>query len=220
MYVKQSISIMALLAAVVFLGFFLMFAGRADAEDVKLPEPQTTGGAGMFDMLKNRASALSGSFPAGAVSMEELSTLLWAASGLNRPEKGWTVPMAMGREPYCKVYAAGEQGVFLYDWKDNVLREITKGDVRGELGSQGFIANVPYILIFVTDGEALESFGARGAGWGYVAVGAMTQNVYLAAEALSIGVRYMASMNPDAVRGHLKLADSDTPVCIMPVGKK
>ena len=198
-----------------------MFVAGAKAEDVKLPEPRTTGGAGIFDMLKHRASALSGSFPTGAVSMEELSTLLWAASGLNRPEKGWTVPMAMGREPYCKVYAAGEMGAFLYDWKNNALKEISKDDIRSALGSQGFIANASYILVFVIDGEAVGKFdGTRGAEWGQVAVGAMTQDVYLAAEALNIGVRYMASMKADAVRSLLKLADSDTPVCIMPMGKR
>ena len=153
--------------------------------------------------------------------MEELSTLLWAASGLNRPGKGWTIPLAMGREPYCKVYAAGENGVFLYDWKDNALKEISKGDVRGELGSQGFIAGAPYILVFVIDGEAVGTFGGtRGDDWGKVAVGAMTQNVYLAAEALDVGTRYLASMKQDAVRSHLKLADADTPLCIMPIGKK
>ena len=207
----------AWLMVVIFLG---MFIGRAEAGDIKLPEPQMTGGPGIFDMLKHRTSALSASFPTGSVSTEELSTLLWAASGLNRPGKGWTVPLARGREPYCRVYAAGEQGVFLYDWKDNVLKEIGKGDVRSELGNQGFIANAPYILIFVADGKALEAFDARGPEFAQVAVGAMTQNVHLAAEALNIGVRYLASLNADAVRRHLKLTDADTTICIMPVGKK
>jgi hypothetical protein len=202
----------------IFLGVFI---GHASAENVQLPDPQVTGGAGIFDVLKHRASASSGSFPTGAVSMEELSTILWAASGLNRPGKGWTVPMAMGREPYCKVYAAGENGAFLYDWKNNVLKEISKSDVRSALGSQGFIAKAPYILVFVIDGEAAGKFdGTRGADWGRVAVGAMTQNVYLAAEALNIGVRYIAFLKADAVRNHLKLTDADTPICIMPLGKR
>ena len=213
MYSKRSIFSAALLITLITLV-------TAEAGDVKLPEPQMTGGPGVFDTLKNRTSATSASFPTGAVSMEDLSTILWAASGLNRPGKGWTVPMAMGREPYCKVYVAGEQGVFLYDWKNNSLKEIAKGDVRSELGSQGFIANAPYILVFVVDGKALDSFGARGANWGLVAVGAMTQNVYLATEALNISARYLASVKPDAARAHLKLLDADTPVCIMPLGKR
>lgn len=199
--------------AVMVLVLLGTFARAAYAEDVKLPEPRTAGGAGVFDMLKNRASALAGSYPTGSVSMEELSTILWAASGLNRPGRGWTVPMAMGREPYCKVYAVGENGAFLYDWKDNLLREVANGDVRGDIGNQSFVAKAPYILVFVIDGKAAGE-------WGQVAVGAMTQNVYLAAEALDIGTRYMASLKADAVREHLKLTEGDIPVCIMPIGKR
>ena len=212
---KRTFNLALVLA--VFLGVFI---GRAGAEDVKLPDPQTSGGPGVFDMLQRRASALSASFPTGPVSMEELSTILWAASGLNRPGKGWTIPLARGQEPYCRVYVAGEQGIFLYDWKDNSLKEIAKGDVRNELGSQGFFANVPYILVFVADGKAVEAFGERGPGFAQVAVGSMTQNIHLAAEALNIGVRYFATFNADAARGHLKLAGNDTPVCVMPMGKR
>ena len=208
-------------ACLVMSVFLVVFAGSACAEDVKLPEPQMSGGPGVFDMLKHRASALSGSFPTGAVSMEELSTLLWAASGLNRPGKGWTIPLAMGREPYCKVYAAGEQGAFLYDWKDNSMKEISQDDIRSSLGNQGFVAAAPYVLVFVSDGKAVGAFsGGRGEAWAYVAAGAMTQDVYLAAEALNIGTRYLASMNADAVRSHLKLEAADTPICLMPLGKK
>ncbi|MDR1731988.1 MAG: nitroreductase family protein [Synergistaceae bacterium] len=194
----------------------------AAAADVALPAP-LTGGIGIFDALKHRVSAGGSDFPTGEISLEELSSLLWAATGINRTgmRKGWTVPMAMGREPYCRVYVTGAKGTFFYDWNEHALREISQDDIRGKVGSQGFVGKAPYVLIFVTDGRALEEFDAsRGPAWGQVAVGAMTQNVYLAAESLNIGVRYIASLKADAVRPGLKLADNDTPVCIMPIGKK
>jgi nitroreductase len=128
--------------------------------------------------------------------------------------------MAMGREPYCKVYVAGGDGVFLYDWSRNALKEISKDDIRGSIGKQPFVAKASHVLIFVIDGAAVEGFGARGAEWGYAAVGAMTQNVYLAAEGLGIGVRYIASLSPDVAREALKLAAKDVPACIMPIGKR
>ena len=208
---------------VVLAAFFLCLVSVAAAEAaefVKLPAPQTSGGAGVFDMLKHRASALGGSFPTGKISQEELSTLLWAATGLNRPDKGWTVPMAMGREPYCKVYVTGAEGTFLYDWKTHSLAETSKDDARSAVGGQGFVAQASHVLIFVTDGKAIGSFGGRGADWGPVAVGAMTQNVYLAAEALGIGARYMASLKADAVRSVCALESEDVPLCIMPIGKR
>ncbi|MDR1979271.1 MAG: nitroreductase family protein [Synergistaceae bacterium] len=189
--------------------------------DIKLPEPLTEGGSGIFALLKSRASAASGSYPTGQVSQEELSTLLWAASGLNRPGKGWTVPMAMGREPYCKVYVAGDEGTFLYDWKEHSLKEISKDNVKSTIGTQPFVAKASHVLIFVTDGKALGSLNnARGAEWAYVAVGSMTQNVYLAADSLNIGVRYMASLSGDVTRASLRLEEGDVPICIMPIGKR
>jgi nitroreductase len=187
--------------------------------DVELPAPRTEGGEGIFSVLKNRASAGGSNYPTGQVSPEELSTLLWAATGLNRP-KGWTVPMAMGREPYCKVYVAGADGVFLYDWSRNALKEISANDIRSSIGRQAFVANSSHVLIFVLDGVAVEGFGARGADWGYVAVGAMTQDVYLAAEALGIGARYMASLSLDVAHEALKLDEKDVPVCIIPIAKR
>jgi nitroreductase len=189
--------------------------------DVKLPEPRTEGGSGIFSLLKSRASALGSGYPTGKVSQEELATLLWAATGLNRTGKGWTVPMAMGREPYCKVYVASDDGTFLYDWKEHALKEISKNNVKGTIGRGAFVAQASHVLVFVTDGKALAGLGGgRGADWGFFAVGAMTQNVYLAADALDIGVRYMASLSADVARASLQLQENDVPVCIMPIGKR
>lgn len=197
-------------------------AGPTSAQaSFALPGPQKSGGAGIFDALSARASAGQGNFPAGAISPGELSTILWAASGLNRPDKGWTVPMAMGREPYCKVYVLGEDGAFLYDWRKHALNTVAKGDVRPRISGQAFAARAPYVLVFVADGAALGAFNTpRAAGWGETLVGAMTQNVYLAANALDIGARYMASLNEGAAREALGIGEADTPICIMPLGKR
>ena len=209
---------------VVVLSAFVLLPFAAGAEDLKLPAPKTFGGAGVFDMLNKRASASGGNFPQGSITKEELSTLLWAASGLNRSGAGWTIPLSMGRDPYCKIYVTGKEGTFLYSWKEHVLKDISKHDLRGKVGGAnfaGFVANAPYVLIFVTDGKALKTFSnPRAPEWGPVAVGAMTQNVYLAAEALGIGVRYVASLRDEVVRKELKLDKSDTPICLMPMGKK
>jgi nitroreductase len=48
----------------------------------------------------------------------------------------------------------------------------------------------------------------------------MTEHVYLAADSLNIGVRYMASLNADFVRAKLGLSADDTPVCLLPMGHR
>ena len=195
-------------------------AAAEAAEVIKLPPPQTSGGPGVFDMLRNRASALGGSFPTGKVSHEELSTLLWAATGLNRPDRGWTVPMARGHAPYVRVYVTGEDGTFLYDWSEHALVRTSNEDGRKTISSQGFVENASHVLIFVQDMKAFEPFGGRWVEFGPVAAGAMTQNVYLAAEALGIGTRYMVNLNADVIRSICGLDDVDVPLSIMPIGKR
>ena len=198
----------------------LLPVGAASA-DVSLPAPQRTGGSGVFDALGSRASAVGADFASMKdVSLENLSTVLWAATGLNREEKGWTVPMAMGMEPYVKVYVARSDGTFLYDWRAHALKEVSKEDVRGRVGKQDFVAKAPCTLIFVSDSAALSRKFKDNDGeeFAAVAAGAMTQNVYLASGALGIGTRYIRSARDDEIERILSLPDDDDVLCIMPMG--
>ena len=200
----------------------LLPVGAASA-DVPLPAPQRSGGLGVFDALGSRASAVGADFASMKdVSLENLSTVLWAATGLNRGEKGWTVPMAMGMEPYVKVYVARADGTFLYDWRAHALKEVSKEDVRGRVGKQDFVAKAPCTLIFVSDSAALSKKfkDDDGEEFAAVAAGAMTQNVYLASGALGIGTRYIRSARDDAIERILSLRDDDDVLCIMPMGVK
>lgn len=215
------------LTALFLLSITFVFEARAaevptaSQPSFTLPAPQKSGGEGIYDALSHRVSGTRGDFPHGDISTQELSTILWAASGLNRPEKGWTVPMASGSEPYCKIYVLGRDGVFLYDWRQHVLNTVSKGDARLEISGQRFVAEAPYVLLFVADGKVLNGLNdPRAAGWAPILTGAMTQNVHLAVGSMGIGARYMASMKTDVARDALRLDPSDTPICIMPLGKK
>jgi nitroreductase len=190
--------------------------------DVKLSKPRTSGGDEIFSLLERRASGTRGNFPNGDVALDDLSTILWAATGLNRGGKGWTVPLAGGRPPYVKIYAVKNDGVFRYDWKEHSLAEISAKNEIGNISNDDFVRKSPCVLVFVSDTTNLGSMGRFNAdnSLSYNAAGAMGQNVYLAADALGISTRYMISMNTSAVKEELKLEESDTPLCIMPLGKR
>ncbi|MDR2528845.1 MAG: nitroreductase family protein [Synergistaceae bacterium] len=186
----------------------------------ELPPPRMEGGMGLFEAFKKRASVPGGDFPTGKLELEELSTILWAASGLNRGERGWTVPMARGLAPYCKVYVAEDVGIFLYDWRTHSLKEISKENVRAKVGAQSFVKMAPCILIVVADGEGLAEFDEPDrAEFANVAAGAMTQDIYLAAAALGVGTRYIHSMRVDEIQRALGLPEGDRPICLMMLGK-
>lgn len=188
--------------------------------DVTLPAPQKKEGMGLFDTLKKRASTPGGGFPTGMVSDDELSSILWAASGLNRGKNGWTVPMVSGKPPYVRLYVASEKGTFLYEWEGHYLREINNQDIRGDIGKQSFTKRAPYIFIFVSDGDNLKDYDTQQANdFSQIAVGAMSQNVYLSATALKLSTRYIHSINPEFISQSLQLPENSKPIGIMLIGK-
>jgi SagB-type dehydrogenase family enzyme len=156
------------------------------------------------------------------VSLEDLSTLLWAASGLNRGQTGWTVPMAEGLAPYVRIYVAYEKGTYRYDWQDHKLIEINQDNIKAKIGGHGFVKMAYYVLILTTDMEVLGQL-KHGSDFkdefANVLVGAMTQDIYLAAGALNLGTRYIHSMNKEAISQILGLSEADYPIALMLVGK-
>ncbi|MDR1037852.1 MAG: nitroreductase family protein [Deltaproteobacteria bacterium] len=198
-----------------------LFLPAALAADIELPAPRTEGGTGIFEALKKRSSAAGGDFSAAEVSMEELSTVLWAASGLNRGESGWTVPMAEGLPPYVDVYAIGNSGTYRYDWKANSLVEISQENIKDKIGHQGFIRRAAWILVFASSPEGFAKLRhpESGPDFAQVLTGAMTQDVYLAAVALNLGTRYIHSFYADELKAGLKLPEGSVPIALMLIGK-
>jgi opacity protein-like surface antigen len=210
------------LAALTVAAMAALAAPAAQAADIDLPAPRTEGGIGLFDAMKKRSSAAGGDFSPAEVSLEDLSTLLWAASGLNRGETGWTVPMAEGLAPYVDVYALGNAGVFRYDWKANRLVEISAENIKGKVGQQAFVRRASWILAFASNPDELAKLehGASAADeFAQVLTGAMTQDIYLAAAALNLGARYIHSMYPDEIKAGLKLPEGSVPIALMLIGK-
>lgn len=200
---------------------FCVSSVPALAREGKLPDPEKSGGMPLFEAMNERGSPGQSSFPSGKIGREDLSTILWAASGHNRNGSKWTVPMAMGRPPYCKIYVASDDGVFLYNWKDHSLVEISKEKVNERIAMQDFVKSAPLILYFVADGKELQGFtGPMQTEAGPLLAGAMSQNVYLACEAVGVGARVVYSIKRDEASSQLKLSGDDTPLFAMPMGKK
>lgn len=210
------IMMLLLLAAVISPAF----AARAMAAEGRLPEPKKTGGTPVFESIDRRGSAGQADFPLRNPTAEDVSTVLWAASGNNRNGGKWTVPMAMGRPPYCKIYLLSGDGAFLYDWKNHALVEVAGDNLIGTLFLQDAFKKAPMALIFVIDGEESAGFGSPiKEEAGPVLAGAMSQNVYLACGGLDIGTRVVYSIDRGKASSLLKLASADQPLFGMPFGK-
>jgi SagB-type dehydrogenase family enzyme len=196
------------LTFVIALALVLCFAAPVWAEapkPIQLPAPQTDGGRPLMQVLKDRAT--SRDFKSDPLPAQELSNLLWAADGINRPDSGKrTAPTAMDRRE-IDIYVVTADGAFAWDPKANVLNQVATGDLREATGKQDFVKVAPLELLFVAD---YAKMGERGKEmhelFSWVDTGYISQNVYLycANAGLATVVRAMLDRDPLAKAMNLR----------------
>ncbi len=166
------------------------FLAAQEAEIIKLPAPQMTGGKPLLDCLKARQSARD--FGPEKLSPQVLSNLLWAANGINRPDSDKrTAPSAVNWQD-IDLYAATADGLFLYLPKEHALKKVLAEDVRAATGSQDFVRTAPLNLVYVSDYAKLPRGTDDDRRFHSAAhTGFISQNVYLfcASEGLITVVR-------------------------------
>jgi len=181
-----------LATGLVFVIFFtLSCAAQAveALEAIQLPQPVTTGGRPLMEVLKERRTTRE--FKADPIPMQVLSNLLWAAFGVNRPDGRRTAPSAVNWQE-MDIYVTLERGAYRYDAKQNKLEPVAAKDVRSATGGQPFVATAPLNLVYVADyakvkiQDAEDKVRFTNADAGFIA-----QNVYLfcASEGLGTVVR-------------------------------
>jgi nitroreductase len=117
-----------------------------------LPEPSKTGGMPLMEALSLRRSTRE--FSPRKLPDQVLSDILWAAYGVNRASGDRTAP-CWRHVLVIDVYAAMEDGLWLYDPKRHALLAHPAGDVRARTGRQDFPAAAPLNLVYVAHGERL-----------------------------------------------------------------
>ena len=208
----------------------MLATSSAGAVDIKLPPPQLDmATAGIFQLLNKRISALPpDNLGAQGISTQDISNLLWAASGLNRPGRGWVIPIASGSAPapYWRVYAVMENGIFLYNWRSHELMQTSRADVRNIMFVQNFSPTPPLIIVFVEDKYIIDDVNTvtnnryASIDIGAMAVGGMCQNVYLASEALNMATRFMLYLKFAEINKALDLSEDDKVIGAMPIWPK
>ncbi|MBR5464387.1 MAG: SagB/ThcOx family dehydrogenase [Alistipes sp.] len=118
-------------------------------EVIELPAPDLSRGMNISEALQNRRSWRE--YSAEKLSMEELSGVLWAAAGINRPENDHlTAPSALALYPIT-VYAFFEEGIYRYEAKGHRLVRVKEGNYMVKAGAQGFVETAALNLVYVAD---------------------------------------------------------------------
>lgn len=198
----------------------------AYAENIRLPEPEKTGGMSLTEALTLRRTERE--FGDKDFNVQELSNLLYSAGGVNRPEGLLVYPVGMGVQD-TKIFVIMRDGVYEYDPHTHSLEQIEYGDHRAECNSHNdFAGKASVNLVYVHDLDAWKKYltGERAipkdaaVRMGMFHSGAIMQNVYLFAASQNWNNVVQGSFDNAKLRELLKLNDSQTITLLHSVGVK
>lgn len=197
---------------------------------MELVKPAADGGKSVLAALWERKTNRNVSDK--PLSPQELSNLLWAAWGVNRPEgvrgrPGRTAATASNAQE-IDLYVVLPSGIYLYDGPAHRLVPKVEGDHRAAVGRRrgGAMAQAPAILVFVADiakyaSAPLQEPGLRNdeiqKSYYNVAIGLIAGNVYLYAASAGL-TAWFHNCNKPELTTLLKLGPDQRVVYAQTVG--
>ena len=160
------------------------------AQDINLPAPDKTGGKPLMQALNERQSIRT--FTKDNLTQQQLSDLLWAGWGINRPaDKKRTAPSSRNVQE-IDVYVALPSGLFLYVAESHTLKQIYNKDLRKLCGSQDFVAEAALNIVYVADmaklgkkeGDVINDSDLLSS---YANTAFIAQNIYLYCASANLG---------------------------------
>lgn len=187
-------------------------------EAVKLPAPDMKLKMTLMESLQQRHSTWKHTDK--AVSDAELATVLWAATGINRPDdQRITAPSAVNAQD-IQVYVMRADGTFLYNVAEHRLDRVSDKDLREAVcGRDPQPKQAPIMLLLVSD---LNKFGGDSEFARAMApldAGYVSENICLACTALGLCTVPRMTMDYDTLKRELGLSDIQLPLLNHPVSK-
>jgi SagB-type dehydrogenase family enzyme len=201
--------------------------GARLGEGGELPEPRKDGNVSVEETLLTRRSIRT--YSGEALTLEDVSQLLWAAQGITSPKGFRTAPSAAATYTLETYLVVGDvdnlvEGVYRYQPTGHKLVKVLDGDYRPQLTSESvgryFIeGGAIYILFTGVYSRIGTTAGGEGAKYVHMEVGHTAQNVYLQAVALGLGTVVNGGISSDQIREILEIPENEQPLYFMPVGR-
>lgn len=190
------------------------------SEIIKLPAPEKTGGIGVLDAVSARQSA--GDFEDTELTLQQLSTLLWVAGGVNRENGKLTYATAMNNQDMI-IFAFTKSGTYRYNPSDHSLTLIAEGDNRALTGGQPFVAKAAIDLLYIQDagkwsGRPIPPEVILNCGFAHA--GLSMQGVYLYAASQGCGARTRMNFDREGLTKLLGLTENHNFTLMQCVGPK
>ena len=208
-------------AALSLVMIFIITGGFMQAQElqtIKLPAPTLQDDKPLMQALEERKS--SREFSEKELSQQDLSNILWAANGINRPETGHRTSPSARNIQDIDIYTILKDGAYRYDPRHHELVLIVAGDYRKDAGMQGYVATAPLNLIYVSDLSKMSMYKDHDeviltAG---IDAGHCSQNVYLYGAAAGLGVVVRTSVDREKLAEILKLKSKQMVIMGQTVG--
>jgi len=194
---------------------------------IKLPEPRYESDTCVEEAILRRRSVRS--YRDEALSLKEISQILWAAQGITE-KRGYkrAAPSAGATYPLEIYVVVGKlegiaPGIYHYIPKEHSLKRTISGDYRKRLADaalgQSFVEDAPIDLVFCAVYERTTSrYGERGIKYVHMEVGHAAQNVYLQCQSLDLGTVVVGAFDDNKIKKILNL-EKEEPLYVMPVGR-
>lgn len=179
------------------------FVSLSAAETVSLPAPDKKGGKPLMQTLTERQTKRN--FTKKALSNQEISNILYAAYGINRPGTGkHTIPTAINMRNLV-LYVTSADGTFRYDAKNNKLIRHSKKDLREfAFMRKSMPLSSPLSLIYVADLTKGRD-PASTLMYSHAHAGSAYQNVYLYCASRGLATVICGGFNKDVMAKQLGL---------------
>ena len=194
----------------------------------QLPEPRLNSSVSLEETLLHRRSIRE--YTNEALTLEEVSQLLWAAQGVTAEWGGRTAPSAGALYPLEVYVAVGNvenlaPGVYKYKPERHELTKLGNTDVReelaeGSLGQTWVKEGAIDIVIAAVYERTMTKYGDRGVRYVHIEAGHAAQNICLQATALDLGLVTIGAFYDEQVKEIIGMPENETPLYVIPVGRK
>lgn len=193
---------------------------------VRLPAPPAQSAMSLEEALAHRRSVRE--FAPAALTLSEISRLVWAAQGVTEPEHR-TAPSAGATYPLEVYLAVGNvetlsAGVYHYLPERHRLEVVSDGDFRLRLAdaavNQEWVSRAAMVVVIaaVFDRTAAR-YGKRAERYAHMEAGHAAQNLLLQATALGLGATPVGAFSDTEVSRLLHLPAGEMPLYLIPIGK-
>jgi len=194
-------------------------------ESIALPQPALDGKLSLEKALLSRRSVRD--FKDQALTLSQLSQLLWAAQGITDPQGFRPAPSAGALYPLEIYVVVGKveglpAGVYKYRPKGHQVVRVLSGDRRKEVAraalDQEALKQGAVVLLFSGVYERTSwKYAERAERYVHMEAGHAAQNVLLQATALGLGAVPMGAFQDEEVKKVAALLEDERPLLLVPV---